>query len=99
MNYTIIYKIIYNIIIIIIFIFIFFSFIIYIMKKILFRIINFDVIEKIFLFYLNIKLRDFQIIKKRRFLINEIINKIAVLKSRFDYYIFVVMKISAFIYN
>ena len=85
MNYTIIYKIIHNIIIIIIFISIFFSFIIHIMKKILFHIVNFNVIEEILSFYSNIKLRDFQIIKKRHFLINEIINKIVVLKSCFDY--------------
>ena len=84
MNYIIIYKIIRNIIIIIIFIFIFFLFIIYIIKKISFRIVNFNVIKNFFFFFLNIKLRDFQIIKKRRFLINKIINKIVILRKSFQ---------------
>ena len=69
------------------------------MKKILFHIVNFNVIEKIFSLHSNIKLRDFQIIKKRHFLINEIINEIIVLENRFDYHIFIIMKISIFIYN
>ena len=86
-------------IIIIIFIFAFFLFITRVIKKILSHIINFDVIKKIFSFYLNIKLRDFQIIEKYHFLINEIINEIVILENHFDYHIFIIMKISIFIYN
>ena len=99
MNYIIIYKIIYNMIIVIALIFISFLFIIRVMKKTLSHIVSFDVIKKTLSFYSNIKLRDFQVIKKRYFLINEIINEIAVLESRLGYYIFVVVKISTFIYN
>ena len=46
-------------IIIIAFIFTFFLFIVYVIKETLFYIINFNVIKKIFFFYLNIRLRDF----------------------------------------
>ena len=99
MNYAIIYVIIYNIIIIIAFISTFFSFIIYIMKKISFHIINFNVIKKILSSRSNIKLRNFQIIKKRHFLINEIINEIIILKNRFNYHIFIIVKTLTFIYN
>ena len=99
MNYVIIHEIVRNIITVIVFIFAFFLFITRVIKETSFHIVNFNVIEKIFFFYSNIKLRDFQIIEKRRFLINEIINEIAVLKSRFNYYTFIVVKILIFIHN
>ena len=69
------------------------------MKKTPSRIVNFNVIKKIFFFRSNIRLRDFQIIEKRRFLINKIINEIAVLENRLDYHTFVVVKTLIFIYN
>ena len=99
MNYVIIREIVYNIITIIAFIFAFFSFIIHVMKKTSSRIVNFNVIKKTPPFYANIRLRDFQIIEKRRFLINDIINEIVVLKNRLDYLTSAIVKTSAFIHN
>ena len=59
------------------------SLIIYIVKETLFKIINFNIIKKTPSLY-N-RFYNFQNIKKRRSLIREIINKIAVFKNYFKY--------------
>ena len=79
-KYTITYNIARNRVYVIIMSFLF---IVYIVKKTLSRIINFNIIEKTPPFYS--RFYNFQNIKKRYFLIREIIDEIAIFKNRFNY--------------
>ena len=79
-KYIITRGIAYNMIYVII---IFSLSIVYIVEKTFFRIVNFDIIEKTL--SSHGRFYNFQGIKERRFLIREIIDKIAIFENRFNY--------------